>query len=204
MSKKHKLLLADDHGVVIDGLTFLFATDPSLELVGAAKDGQEVLDFVSKNEVDAVILDINMPVMDGITCAKKLKDLYPEVRVIILTQYDEKSFITEVAKIADGCVMKKGSGEHLINAIHKVMGDELFFDEFLDDLPPPEPLGKREIEVLKLLGDGLTSEEIAERLFISVHTVKTHRKNMLRKTNKHSTPELLTYAITEQLITPRQ
>ncbi len=200
MSKTHKLLLADDHRIVIDGLQFLLSADAAFEVVGAVENGVEVINFIENNPVDLVILDINMPEMDGIACAKKIKTDHPDIKVIILTQYTQKTFIAEVAQIVDGCLMKSNTGDQLIRAVHKVMGDEQYFDEFLEESTKTELLGKREIEIIRLISEGLTSDQIAEKLFISVHTVKTHRKNILRKTGKNSTPDLIAYAINEQLI----
>lgn len=200
MSKQYRLLLADDHRIVIDGLHFLLSAEPQFEVVGAAENGNKVIEFIENNQVDLVILDINMPELDGIACAKKIKSTYPQVKIIILTQYTQKAFVSEVVKIVDGCIMKNNTGGQLIRAIHKVMGNEQYFDEFLEDGDKREPLGKREIEIIRLISEGLTSDQIAEKLFISIHTVKTHRKNILRKTGMHNTPDLIAFAINEQLI----
>lgn len=200
MSKTHKLLLADDHRIVLDGLEFLLSADPTLQIVSTVENGQEVLDFIEKSSVDLVIMDINMPVMDGITCAKKLKDDFPEIKVIILTQYAQKTFVQEVAQIVDGCLLKSNTGKQLTAAVHQVLGDGRFFDDFEDVVPNSGELGKREIEVIRLMSEGLTSEEIAKKLHLSIHTVKTHRKNILRKTGLKSTPDLIVHAINHQLI----
>ena len=200
MSKKYRLLLADDHRIVIDGLHFLLSTESTFVVMGAVENGRKVIEFIENNHVDLVILDINMPEMNGIACAKKIKADYPHVKIIILTQYTQKTFVSEVIKIVDGCIMKNNTGDQLVRAIHKVMGDEQYFDEFLEDGQKRESLGKREIEIIRLVSEGLTSDQIAEKLFISIHTVKTHRKNILRKTGKNSTADLITYAINEQLL----
>lgn len=200
MSRTHRVLLADDHHIVLDGLEFLLGADPSIQVIGKAENGVDVLKFIDQNAVDLVIMDINMPEMDGITCAKKIKAYKPQIKVIILTQYAQKTFIAEIAQIVDGCLLKSNTGPQLTKAVHRVMGDQRHFDDFPDDDKPSEILGDREIEIIQLIGEGLTSAEIAEKLHISVHTVKTHRKNILRKTEQNSTPELLAWAINKGLV----
>lgn len=200
MSRPFKLLLADDHQIVIDGLEFVLSADKDIQVVGTAKNGLEVLDFVENNQVDLIVMDINMPEMDGITCAKKIKSDKPGIKIIILTQYTQKTFIQEVAQIVDGCLIKSNGGKELTKAVHRVMGDEKYFDQFDEEGPSSEILGKREIEIIGLISEGLTSEQIGERLYISVHTVKTHRKNILRKLELNSTPDLITYALNNGLI----
>lgn len=200
MANTYKLLLADDHHIVLDGLEFLLSSDPIFEVVCTAENGIEVLELLKQHRVDIVIMDINMPQMDGITCAKQLRNDYPELKIIILTQYSQKTFIQEVAKIVDGCMLKNNTGKQLTTAIHRIMNDEKHFDDFPNDEHTSEVLGKREIEIIQLLAEGLTSDDIAEKLFISIHTVKTHRKNILRKTGQNSTPDLIAYAINNQLI----
>ncbi|MEP5611112.1 MAG: response regulator transcription factor, partial [Cyclobacteriaceae bacterium] len=115
-----KILLADDHNIVIDGLKLILSANSHFEVVGEAENGQEVLDFLEKQKVHIVVLDINMPVMDGITCAKKIKSLYKHVKVIILTMYAQKSFIEEIIQIGiDGCLLKNNTGKELADAIDR-------------------------------------------------------------------------------------
>jgi len=200
MSKPYKLLLADDHNIILDGLEFLLSSDPDLKVVGKAENGVEVLKFLENQYADLVVMDINMPEMDGITCAKQLKKNHPSVKIIILTQYAQSTFISEVAQLVDGCLLKSNTGPQLTKAVHKVMGDERYFDDFPDDETSSDVLGDREVEVLRLISEGLTSSEIADKLFISVHTVKTHRKNILRKSGQSGTPGLIAWAMNEGII----
>lgn len=200
MSKPYKLLLADDHNIILDGLEFLLSSDPDLKVVGKAENGVEVLKFLENQYADLVVMDINMPEMDGITCAKQLKKNHPSVKIIILTQYAQNTFISEVAQLVDGCLLKSNTGPQLTKAVHKVMGDERYFDDFPDDETSSDVLGDREVEVLRLISEGLTSSEIADKLFISVHTVKTHRKNILRKSGQSGTPDLIAWAMNEGII----
>lgn len=200
MNKTHRLLLADDHRIVLDGLDFLLSADPEIQVVGKVENGVEVLNFLDSHRVDVVVMDINMPEMDGITCAKRIKAERPHIKIIILTQYAQKTFITELATLVEGCLLKSNTGLQLTKAVHRVMGDERHFDDFPEDEVSSEILGKREVEILQLISEGLTSAEISERLFISVHTVKTHRKNILKKSGQTNTPDLIAWAMNQGVL----
>lgn len=201
-----KTLLADDHTIVLEGLRAVLKNHGDIEVCGEAKNGEEVLSFVEKNPVDVVVLDINMPVLDGITCARRLKSRKPEVKIIILTMYAQKSFIEEIIKIGvEGCLLKSNTGKELSDAILRVAGGKSYYDliqSFAVDNNEifQFKLSKREIEIIKLLAQGLKSSEIAEKLFIAEHTVKTHRKNILRKTGATSTGQLVQFALNNQIL----
>ena len=207
--KKIKVLIADDHHIVLDGLKSVLSQNEDIEVVATAGTGLEVLDYIESNShgVDVVILDINMPEMDGITCAKELKKKYKQVKVLILTMYPQKTFVDEFINIGiDGCLLKNHTGVQLVNAIYRVSDGNMFYDhlkEFKDTQEDIQQykLGNREIEIIQLLCEGHNSQQIADLLFISDHTVKTHRKNILRKLNLHSTAQLVQFAISNQLIT---
>ncbi|MDW7694442.1 response regulator transcription factor [Flammeovirgaceae bacterium SG7u.111] len=200
------ILLADDHQIVIEGLKLLLEARDNFDVVGEVVDGQQVLDFIEKNKVDIVILDINMPVMDGIACAKKIKESHPQVKVIILTMYAQKSFVEEIIKIGiDGCLLKNNSGKELIDAIDRVHSGRSYYDQIQFFTSTKEEvktykLSDREIEIIRSLANGRTSAEIAEDLYISQHTVKTHRKNILRKLNLHNSADLVKYALNNGII----
>ncbi len=203
---KVKILIADDHQIVIDGLKLVLSSQENFEVAGEASNGVEVLDFLAKTRVDIVVLDINMPEMDGIKCAKKVKELYPKTKVIILTMYAQKSFVEEIIKIGiDGCLLKNNTGKELSDAIARVHSGKSYYDQIQnfskDESKTKEyPLSDREIEIIRKLSDGLTSSQISEALFISLHTVKTHRKNILRKLDLHSSSELIQYALNNGII----
>ena len=153
-----------------------------------------------------MVLDINMPEMDGIKCARKIKIDYPKTKIIILTMYAQKSFIEEIVKIGiDGCLLKNNTGKELTDAIKRVHSGKSYYDE-IQDFSNSESkvkeytLSDREIEVIRKLGDGYTSSQIANALFISEHTVKTHRKNILKKLDLHSSSELIQYAVNNGII----
>lgn len=201
-----RILIADDHQIVLDGLKMVLSAREDFEVVGEASNGLEVLDFVANNRVDIVVLDINMPEMDGIKCARKIKSDYPNIKVIILTMYAQKSFVEEIVKIGiDGCLLKNNTGKELSDAIARVHSGKSYYDQIQnfskDDKELKEySLSEREIEIIRKLGDGLTSSQIGDALFISEHTVKTHRKNILKKLNLHSSSELIQYALNNGII----
>ncbi len=204
--KPIRVLLADDHNIILDGLHVVLSNDEEIEVVGTAGDGEEVLDFLKKKETDLVVLDINMPKMDGITCSRELKKQFPWIKILILTMYPQKSFIDEIVKIGiDGCLLKNNTGKELITAIKRVMNGKSYFDHLKSFTSEEEEviqfkLTKREIEIIKCLADGLSSLEMAEKLFISEHTVRTHRKNILKKTGLASTSQVVRYATEQQFI----
>ena len=204
---KINVLLADDHAIVIDGLKAVLDDHETIEVCGEAKNGKEVLNLLENGlNVDVAVLDINMPEMDGLTCAKKIKSLFPEVKIIILTMYAQKGFIEEIVKIGvEGCLLKNNTGKELKEAITRVSNGKYYYDmikTFTEDKNEiyQYKLSEREIEILKLLADGLTSSQIAEKLFISEFTVKTHRKNILKKADVHNTSQLIQFALNNKII----
>jgi DNA-binding NarL/FixJ family response regulator len=204
--KPIRILLADDHNIVLEGLHEVLSSHPEIAICGKASNGTEVLSFVQQTVVDVVVLDINMPVMDGLTCARKLKQLHPTIKVIILTMYAQKSFTEQIIKIGvDGCLLKSNTSSELMAAINRVMEGKFYYDQIKTFKHEMEEvaqykLSEREIEIIKLLAQGLTSLQIADKIFIAEHTVKTHRKNILRKTGLHNTTQLINFALTNQII----
>lgn len=201
-----KILLADDHAIVMEGLTEVLSADEEISVVGTVKNGEEAIRFVKQHEVDIVVLDINMPVMDGISCARILKKDFPKVKIIILTMYAQRSFVEEIVKIGiDGCLLKNNTGKELIDAVLRVMGGKQYYDRlgtFNSDQEEVTQykLSEREIDVIRQMAQGLTSSEIADKLFISDHTVKTHRKNILKKLNVSNSSQAVQYALKNELI----
>lgn len=201
-----KTLLADDHAIVLEGLREVLSADEAIEVVGTVANGEEVLRFIRQSPVDLVVLDINMPVMDGITCAKHLKKDYPDIKIIILTMYAQRSFVEEIVKIGiDGCLLKNNTGKELIEAVLRVMDGRQYYDRIGNFNSPAEEvtqykLSERELEVIRLMAEGLTSQEIADKLFLSEHTVKTHRKNVLRKLNMSNSSQVVQFAQSNGLI----
>lgn len=201
-----KILLADDHAIVMEGLKEVLSADEEITVTGTVANGEEAIRFVKANKVDIVILDINMPVMDGISCARILKKDFPHIKIIILTMYAQKSFVEEIVKIGiDGCLLKNNTGKELIDAILRVMSGKQYYDRLGTFSSEEEEvvqykLSEREIDVIRLMAEGLTSSEIAEKLFLSDHTIKTHRKNILKKLNVSNSSQAVQYALKNELI----
>lgn len=203
---KIRVLLADDHQIVIEGIKMILDSHEEYEVCAELNNGQEVLDYLASNEVDVAILDINMPVMDGITCSKEIKSRFASTKIILLTMYAQKSFIQEIVKIGiDGCLLKNNTGKELAQAINRVISGSAYYDqlksfESKEETVNSYKLSSREIEIVNHLANGLSSSQIADTLFISIHTVKTHRKNILKKLNLDNSYELVQYAMNNGLI----
>ncbi len=198
---KTKVLIADDHAIVATGVKAILDNKEFISVVGIVENGIHVLEFLEKEKVDIILMDINMPEMNGVVCTKKVKERHPEIKVIVLTMYKRKQFIRELIEVgADGCILKSNSGKELMNAIDRVQNGSSYFDQmgqFVDAVQQLKEyqLSEREIEVIELIAEGHTSKEISERLFISEHTVKTHRKNIFRKLNIKEVAELIQFAM---------
>lgn len=209
-----KLLLVDDHKIIRDGLKALLLGEKDFEIVGECDDGEEVLGFVRENEVDIILMDINMPNMNGIDATKLVTDIHDNVKVIALTMHNEDGYITKILKAgATGYVMKNAGKAELVNAIRKVKKNGNYFTDEVADImfqrlmkkgaqaKPAnvmislEDLTRREVEILQLIAEELTNNEIAEKLFISPRTVDTHRRNLLQKLNVKNTAGLVKFAI---------
>ena len=204
--KETKILIAEDHAIVASGIKALLLADDVFDVVQVVENGEEVLSFLSSNHVDVILMDINMPKMNGIECTKRVKEQFPNVKVIVLTMYNRKHFIRELLEIgADGCVLKSNTGKELLAALERISSGKSYFDhvhEFIDHKRELSQykLSDREIEVIVHISEGLTSKEIANRLYISEHTVKTHRKNIFRKLDIRDSDGLILFAMNEGII----
>ncbi len=203
---KTNILIADDHSIVAGGIEAILHTAHHLNVIGIVDNGQKVLDTVSETPVDLVLLDINMPIMNGIECTRRLKAQYPEIKVIVITMYNRKQFIRELFEVgADGCILKSNTGKELLTALERVISGKTYFDQLNDFIDAPKEfkefrLSEREIEIIELISEGATSKEISNRLFISEHTVKTHRKNIFQKTQVSDSDQLINWAMNNKLI----
>jgi len=200
-------VLADDHAIVLDGVQALLSAIPSIQVVGKASDGKEVIEIIKDEEVDMVITDYSMDGMDGLTLIRHIKASSPHIKVIMLSMHDEPSIVQEVyAAGVDGYILKKHTHQELVNAIYVVAGGSRYcspeVDKILMKKLQPEAsaqLTDRELDVLKLLIDELNTRQIADKLDISERTVETHRKNLLRKTNSSNIVGLIKYAHAQNL-----
>jgi DNA-binding NarL/FixJ family response regulator len=214
-----RIIIADDHQMFIDGLKLIIQSFENIEVVGEALNGEQALELLENRPVgqagrtaDIAILDINMPGMDGIETAKEIRKKFPEVKVLMVTMHKQKEFITRlVAAGVSGYILKNTGAQELYDAIRVIHeGGEFFGEEITKEIlnsmrhqasiPETPQFSKRELEILKLLSEELTSEQIAEKLFISFHTVESHRKNMLMKGGVKNTAGLIRNAINGGLI----
>jgi DNA-binding NarL/FixJ family response regulator len=216
--KKIKILFADDHAIVRDGLRLLFKSDSQFNIVGEAADGEEVLELVAKHKPDVAVLDISMPRLNGIEATKIIKEKFPLTKVLILTIHENEEYIQQMILAgADGYVVKNAEKKEIFDGVRAVANNESFFSPSVSKVlleglikrtrkkeeqesDVYNKLTRREIEVLRLIADGLTSKGISEKLFLSVSTVNSHRTNMMKKLDIHDTASLVRYAIQKNLI----
>jgi len=207
-----RILIADDHAIFREGLRQILEDDPEMVVADEASGGHEVLEKVSKNDYDLLLLDIAMPGLNGLDTLKLLKSSKPKLRVLVLSMYPEEQYAVRAIKAgAAGYITKKSASEELIEAIKKVSGGGRYIsasiaETLLFDLEPePERpahgrLSDREYQVLCMIASGKTVSEIAVELFLSVKTVSTHRVHILEKMKMKSNAELTNYAIKHNLV----
>jgi DNA-binding NarL/FixJ family response regulator len=210
-----RILLADDHAVVRNGLRLVLEREPDLTVVAEAGDGQEAVDLGTAEEIDLAILDVSMPRLTGIQAARQLSERRPDVRLLILSMHDNEQYLFEALKAgASGYVLKSAADRDLVEACRATMRGEPFlysaavsalvrdYLERADDQTNGEVLTPRELEVLKLIAEAHSSREIADILVISVKTVERHRANILEKLGMRDRVELTRYAIRRGLVEP--
>lgn len=209
VSKNINVLIVDDHRIVIDGIRSLLKDSDQIHIVGEALNGKEALTVLSEKTVDIIILDIEMPVMNGIEVTKIVKEKYADTKVLILTMYDTPEFVQQAIEIdADGYILKNRGAEELESALQALAsGGDYYGKEANKTLRSglrrkkqndinEIQLTKREREVLKLIADGKTTPQISEILFIAHSTVETHRRNLIEKTQvENSSKGLIKFAI---------
>lgn len=205
------ILIADDHGILREGLVSLLEQEPSFRIMGTAANGAEVIGLLEKGVADVCLLDINMPVLDGMETAKRIRERWPAVRILMLTTYDDKEIIAELVHIGvAGYLLKNADRQQLMEAILRVMKGRYYFSEEVETIilqglahrtvPEPMLLTEREVEIVRLLAKELTNEKIARELHISYRTVESHRKNIMRKTKANNLAGLIRYAYEKRLI----
>src|SRR3954454_24214562 len=211
---KTRILLADDHTIVRGGLKLLLDAQPDLEVVAEASDGAEAVELALNDDVDLAILDVAMPRMTGLQAAAELARRRPELRILMLSMHDNEQYFFEALKAgASGYVLKTAANRDLIEACQAAMRGEPFLypaavraliRDYLDrgDATPADPLTPRELEIVKLVAEGSTSEEIAQALVISKKTVEHHRSHILEKLGMRDRVDLTRYAIRRGLVEP--
>lgn len=195
------VVIAEDHQSLIDGIKIFLEYEDGIKVVGEANDGERLLEVVRKTRPDIVLTDIRMPRMDGITATREIKKELPACRIIAFSMFEQEEAMNQMADAgASGYIMKNSSLKVVLAAIRAVMEGKTFFDESIKVKAEKRenaevPLSRREIEIVKLIGQGKTSQEIADLLFIGKTTVDTHRKNILKKLSLSGKSELLRYSM---------
>ena len=206
-----KLLVADDHKILLEGIVSLLKAEDSFNVAATAGNGNEVIDCISKEDYDVCLLDINMPGMDGMEAARIIKEKKPATKIIMLTTYNDKEIIAELVHIGvSGYLLKNSGKQELTEAIKKVMSGRYYFSAEVEDIIINGLSGKktndtvlltdREKEIVQLLAREFTNDKIAAQLHISYRTVETHRKNIMQKTKAHNLAGLLRYAYENALV----
>ena len=207
---KYRIVLADDHAMIRQGIRKILEDNDSYEVVGEAGDGLELLEILKRTPTDLVILDISMPKLRGIEAISEARKIRPALKVVILTMHKNTEYVYHaVAAGADGYLLKDDTDRELLTAIAQVRMGAIYISSFLSSeftaeiirncrnsgKPPSESATTRERQVLKLVAEGKTSKEIAELLFISIRTVEHHRANFMKKLNLKSTADVIKYAL---------
>ncbi|ASC57470.1 response regulator transcription factor [Vibrio vulnificus] len=211
MDKPIRVVIVDDHQVVLDGFMARLEMEPEIDVVGTASNGLEALDVVKQHKPDVVLMDISMPILNGIEATRMIKAEWPEAKILMLTMHDNREYIMKVMQEgAVGYMLKEISAEKMVQAIKTVNQGSTYFCEsvtqtlFTQEIVPaaqrPNSLSRREEAVLRLVAQGHSSKKIATLLEISYRTVETHRHNIKHKLDLNSTAELAKYALEQGLI----
>lgn len=213
-SPKIKILLVDDHQMLLDGLTSLLKSEKRFDIVGISNQAKFALDLVNRTQPDIVITDINMPELNGIELTRLIKKQHPEIKVLALSMFGERSTISEMLEAGiSGYILKNTGKDELVNALIKIYEGGLFFSDEITtemiksislkaDVGVEEKISltSREIEIVKLIAAEKSNQEISNLLFISERTVETHRKNIFRKTQTKGVIGLLKLAMEQKWI----
>jgi DNA-binding NarL/FixJ family response regulator len=220
-NKKISVLVADDHAIVRGGIISLLSLSEEFEVVGEAENGRDAVDLVLSKDPDVVLMDIGMPILNGLEATRQIKQHSPQVKVLVLSGYDNDEYILQVIHSgANGYILKSSFVEDLYAAIRSVKNGQAFFSPSVSKIiidsyvnrPSStggmkkglRPLTTREREILQLIAEGHLHQNIANRLSISVRTVDTHRNNIMKKLDLHDTASLVTYAIKNGIVIMQQ
>lgn len=207
--RRMRIVLVDDHGIIIDGVKSILSKESELEVVYTANKASDILDYLKQHSCDMLITDFSMPEMDGLTLIRTVKRILPGVKIIVLSMHDEVHLAKEILKSGvDAYVLKKDTQQELLKAIQEVKAGRVYLSSDINKLlimnldNPDEGrlLTEREREIVKLIAKEYSNKQIAEALFISERTVETHRKNIFRKTGTNSLVGLIKFAYANNLI----
>jgi len=213
--KKITVLVAEDHTIVRKGICSLIDGKADIQVIGEAENGREAIDKVVALQPEVVVMDIAMPLLNGLEATRQIKKMYPQIKILALTMYTNEEYILQILQAgASGYVIKQAAPAELLSAIHAVYRGDSFLspnisktiiDEYLRHTTPTAPveqekLTDREREVLQLVAEGFTNQEIAEKLNISVKTVGVHRTNLMEKLEIHNVTDLVKYALRKGII----
>lgn len=208
-----KIILADDHQLFIEGVRTVLAEIPGVEITAAVNNGSDLMDKFRSTTVDLVLLDLNMPKIDGLKCLQEIKKERPHVKVLVLTNYNQPELMEEVKQLkADGFMVKNSTATELRRAVERILAGEKLFSElqkpgvldessyFFDDFLKKFKLTRREVDIIRLVCREFSSKQIAAELHLSEFTVNTHRKNIQRKLNVKNVAGLVAFAKEHHLV----
>jgi DNA-binding NarL/FixJ family response regulator len=196
-----RILLVDDHLMFLDGLELLLKRTGNYEVVGKINDPLQVVEFLAACPVDIVLADIQMPGVDGIDLLKRIQSRFPKIKVVMISMHEGDEYIHEIIALGGyGYLPKSMDSNKMVQELDRVCEDQKVFPKRPKKLVHTEHFSDRELEILRLLAKGKNSYEIAGELFITLNTVKTHRRNMLRKLNASNTSQLLKIGFDNNLI----
>ena len=211
-----RIVLAEDHTILREGLRALLGADPNFDIIGEAEDGREAVRCVERLEPDLLLIDLSMPRMSGMDAIREIKKRYPAIKIIALTVHKTEEYLSTTLQAgADGYVLKDATHDELIMAIKNVMGGKSYLSPGVSEKVIEgylvgkesnrsstrwETLSQREREVLKLIAEGFKNKEIAEDLCISLKTVEKHRANLMKKLDLHNAAALTVYAVQKGLV----
>ncbi len=215
---KKKIFIADDHQLFLDGLQLLFAQSTAYEITGTGNTGQDIITFISEQQVDYIFTDINMPGMDGITATEQIKEINPEIKVIAVSMVNDYASVHKMLQAgADGYVLKNAGADELLKALEFAGNGEVYVNKEISNIllkgfrfnqspeakrikAIKEELTQREKEILRLVVKGYSNQQIADELCISIPTVKTHRSNILAKCDVKNAASLIRLVLEHNLL----
>ncbi|KQB40865.1 response regulator [Flavobacterium aquidurense] len=210
MDKVYKTVIVDDHPIVISGISGLLADLETVEIVGKLQSGVLLVDYIEENQVDLILMDIFLPVINGVDLCKTIKQKYPQIIIIGMSSQSERSLVMQfIQNGGNGYVLKSASFEEFGNCINNVIQGEIVFSDEVktiisqpvsDDLEHIPSLSRREKDITLLLSKGKSTQEIADELFLSFLTVQTHRRNILQKYKTKNVAELIAFLLKNNLL----